>query len=525
MPDRVGQSLGNYQLIRLPGRGGFAEVYLGEHRRLGTQAAIKVLHTHVADSEEEAFLAEARTIARLEHPHIVRIFDFDVQDGTPSLVMNYASNGTLRQRHPKGARLPVPLVLDYLKQITAALQYAHEEKVIHRDIKPENMQLGRHNELLLSDFGIALIAQSSRLLSTQEVVGTAAYMAPEQLQGKPRLASDQYSLGVVIYEWLTGDRPFHGTFVELYSQHLSVPPPSLRSKVATLSPELDQVILTALAKDPTQRFASVKAFATAFEQAISGPASPARSVQENAVPTPSDLPRDAVPYSAPASSTTVTPLGTTPVKSHQLSPTPRHVAPAHAAYSTMSTPSSVIQPQVATPTTSSKQTPPLPRSRRGISRRTVIIGLTTLVALGGGAWITRSQPPQSSQSSQEGTLSYTYHGYDKMLAVAWSPDGKRIASGGIDHTVQVWNATDGSSAFTYKGHSSSVNAVAWSPNGKWIASGSDDMTVQVWNAIDGSSAFTYSGHSNRVNAVAWSPDGTWIASGSDDTTVQVWKGP
>jgi len=117
--------------------------------------------------------------------------------------MDYAPNGTLRQRHPKGVALPLPLIVSYVKQLADALQYAHDEKLIHRDVKPDNMLLGRRNEVLLSDFGIALVAQSTRYQSAQEMAGTMAYMAPEQIQGKPLLASDQYSLGIVIYEWLT----------------------------------------------------------------------------------------------------------------------------------------------------------------------------------------------------------------------------------------------------------------------------------------------------------------------------------
>ena len=174
--------------------------------------------------------------------------------------MDYAPNGTLRQRHPKGTLLPLDTILDYVKQIADALQYAHDEKVIHRDIKPENMLLGRRNEILLSDFGIALVVQSSRYQNTQEVIGTAAYMAPEQLQGKPRRASDQYSLGIVVYEWICGDRPFHGSFTEIYSQQLFVPPPSLCEKVPWLPSTLEEVVLKALAKDPGQRFDSVEAF-------------------------------------------------------------------------------------------------------------------------------------------------------------------------------------------------------------------------------------------------------------------------
>ena len=191
MPDKVGQQIGHYRLVRLLGSGGFAEVYLGEHLRLKTFAAIKILHTSLEDDDVEGFLREAQTVARLKHPHIVRVFDFDVENRIPFLVMDYLPNGNVRRFHPKGSLLPLATIVSYVTQVASALQYAHDEKLIHRDIKPENMLLDRDNTLVLSDFGIAIMAQSSRYQSTQQVAGTAAYMAPEQFQGKPRRASDQ----------------------------------------------------------------------------------------------------------------------------------------------------------------------------------------------------------------------------------------------------------------------------------------------------------------------------------------------
>src|SRR6266496_4036375 len=267
MADRVGQQLGNYQLIRLLGEGGFAEVYLGEHVHLGTQAAIKVLHTQLTSDDVEKFRTEARTIAHLSHPHIVRVLEFGIEGKTPFLVMDYAPHGTLCQRHPRGVLLPLATIVPYVKQVADALQYAHDEKLIHRDVKPENMLLGRHQEVVLSDFGIALVAQSSHYQNAQEMAGTMAYMAPEQIQGKPRPASDQYSLGIVVYEWISGDRPFHGSFTEVCTQHLFAPLPSLKEKVPEILPQVAHVIAIALAKDPKQRFASVQAFARALEQA------------------------------------------------------------------------------------------------------------------------------------------------------------------------------------------------------------------------------------------------------------------
>lgn len=266
-PQLLGQQLGNYRLTRLLGTGGFAEVYLGEHVHLGTEAAIKVLHTRLEQEDAETFGNEARTIARLKHPHIVRVLDFGIDGTLPYLVMDYAPQGSLRSRHARGTQLPLDLVLSYVKQLADALHYAHERKLIHRDLKPENILVDESDALVLSDFGIATIAQSSRSQNTQDIVGTAAYMAPEQLQGKPRPASDQYSFGIMVYEWLSGTRPFQGTFTEIASQHLLTPPPPLRERRSALPLAIEQVVLTALQKDPHQRFGNVKAFAVAFEQA------------------------------------------------------------------------------------------------------------------------------------------------------------------------------------------------------------------------------------------------------------------
>src|SRR5437899_10212704 len=156
--DRLEQQFGNYRLVSLLGQGGYAEVYLGQHVRLNQQAAIKVLHAHLSGIETEHFQQEAETIATLVHPGIVRVFDYDVQEGVPFLVIDYAPNGTLRHRYPKGSLVPLPVIVSAVKQVADALQYAHEQKFIHRDVKPENMLLGRRHEVLLSYLRIATIA-------------------------------------------------------------------------------------------------------------------------------------------------------------------------------------------------------------------------------------------------------------------------------------------------------------------------------------------------------------------------------
>jgi serine/threonine protein kinase len=512
MADRVGQHLGNYRLTRLLGRGGFAEVYLAEHLRLGTQAAIKVLLAHLASEEDaESFQKEARTIARLVHPHIVRVLDFDVQEGTPFLVMDYAPNGTLRQRHPRGMPLAPADILPYVKQVAAALQYAHDEKLIHRDIKPENMLLGRSNDILLSDFGIALMAQSSRQQSTQEVVGTVAYMAPEQIQGKPRPASDQYSLGIVIYEWLTGDRPFHGSFTEVCTQHLFAPPPPMREKLPNLAQAVEEVVMTALSKDYKQRFANMQAFATAFEQACQMGAllsAPTQRMQ----PSASRLPPTSI-LTPPNSGAPPTVISTPPTPA---APPTIVVPPAH-------TPAN--EPNISAPRLSRSGAPAQPAGTLLCTYRGHMKGVRSLAWSPDGSRIASGGFDNTVQlwKPDEGNGLYIYKGHaDVVESVAWSPDSKRMVSGSNDQTAQVWDARDGRNGFTYFGHSSYVYSVAWSPDGRRIVSGSYDQTAQVWDASNGANHIVYRGHSSVVESVAWSRDNRHIASGSDDQTVQVW---
>lgn len=267
MSDFIGLRLGNYRIVRLIGRGGFADVYLGEHIYLKIPAAIKVLNIQLMNDALESFLNEARIIALLEHPRIVRVLEFGVEGGiTPFLVMNYAENGTVRQRYPRKSILPLSHILSYTKQLAEALQYAHDYGVIYRDVKPENMLLGKNQRIQLSDFGLALLARNQTRLTGS--AGTTAYMAPEQLQGNPCRASDQYALGVVVYEWLCGSLPFTGSEREMTVQQLYTSPPSLCTKVPDVSPALEHVIMRALAKDPQARFATIQEFAQALEQAV-----------------------------------------------------------------------------------------------------------------------------------------------------------------------------------------------------------------------------------------------------------------
>jgi serine/threonine protein kinase len=276
--DRIGQQLGNYRLLRLLRQDNTVDVYQGEHIFLKTQAAIKVLPGELSQKALEVFIAGTRDIAQMKHPNILRLLEFGVEGKTPFLVTDYTSNGSLRQRHARGIPIAHATIVSYVKQIASALQHIHDKGLVHGGVRPENMLPGPQNRILLSDFSpmVGTLDEASTSIlsgSQEEEAEQLKYMAPEQLSGNPGPASDQYALGIVVYEWLSGDTPFHGSANEIRQQHYSPALPPLHTKAPTVSPELEQVVMTALKQDPAQRFASIAAFAHALEQILQ-PAQP-----------------------------------------------------------------------------------------------------------------------------------------------------------------------------------------------------------------------------------------------------------
>lgn len=270
--DRVGQQLGEYRLLRLLAQRGFADVYLGEHLTVNNRVVLRVFRAVLSDEDHEEFLREVQLLSGLDHPHILRVLDAAVEGGLPFIVMDSPSYETLRQRHPPGARLALETIVTYLKHVASALRYVHDQhNLIHRNIHPGSLVLDPDDAIVLSDFSHAFLAHHSMIMRTQvlaeAVVEAISYMAPEQIQGKPHQASDQYALGVMTYEWLCGRPPFSGSPLEIIGQHLSYPPSSMLGQVPELPPALEEVVFKALAKEPEQRFASAQDFVLALEQA------------------------------------------------------------------------------------------------------------------------------------------------------------------------------------------------------------------------------------------------------------------
>ncbi len=269
---RLDQCIGGYRLQCLLSRSNTVEVYLAEHILFHTEAVIKILAGPNEDIEK--FLAQASLLTQLQHPHIIEVFDFGMVEESAFMIMDYAPNGTLRQRYPKGTCLPLATILRYTRQIASALDYIHLHNLIHRDLKPQNMLLGTNDEIMLTDFGIAVVAQHFDADSPafRDFEGTVPYAAPEQLQGRPHKNSDLYALGIIIYEWVCGDWPFTGTYEEIVHQHLYTPPPFFSAKNREVSPAFEQVIHRALAKEPEQRFSNANDFLQALEQSYQAPA-------------------------------------------------------------------------------------------------------------------------------------------------------------------------------------------------------------------------------------------------------------
>jgi len=269
-----GQILGAYRIINQIGQGGMAAVYKAYQPSMDRNVAVKVLPGQLADSKEFAkrFQQEAHTIARLEHAHILPVFDYGESDGITYFVMRYLDAGTLKDKMEAGRPLPLTEIDRLFTQLADALSYAHSMGVIHRDLKPSNALIDSRGNLFLTDFGIAKILESAspRLTQTDAIMGTPAYISPEQAQAQTvDQRSDIYSLGIILYEMVTGRVPFVAdTPLAVILKHVSDALPLPSSIKSDIPEAIERVILKALAKNPDDRFATVTEFASAWKRAL-----------------------------------------------------------------------------------------------------------------------------------------------------------------------------------------------------------------------------------------------------------------
>ena len=327
-----GTTLGRYQIVSPLGQGGMASVYKAFQPALDRYVALKILRSGIVDDPEqrERFEREAKAIARLRHPSIVQVFDFDSVDGQSFIVMEFIDGGTLKTKLTElsaaGQRLPRGEAARIIGEVADALDTAHHLGIVHRDVKPSNVLLNRAGRAIMADFGIARILAASGQTQTGVGVGTPEYMSPEQGEGQPvDKQSDIYSLGVMAYELLTGRVPFKAdTPLAVVLAHVRDPLPMPSTLDPSIGPDVERVLLKAMAKSPSERYASAGEFGQALATALHA-ASTGQTGQISAAAASAAAP------AAPAAATPPSAPVVTPVAPPAPSPTPPAAKPRAGA--------------------------------------------------------------------------------------------------------------------------------------------------------------------------------------------------
>jgi hypothetical protein len=472
--------------------------------------ALKVAKPEQMSSPEriERFRREARAAATLTHPHIVGVFDSG-QDGPQHYIASAFVLGRSLEKvleEQAGRPLSVREAVDLVRKLAEALAYAHRQGVVHRDVKPSNVLLGQDGEPLLADFGLATRADEARLTQGEQALGSPGYMAPEQWRGQAGPASDQYSLGCLLFELLTEHLPFSGGNAGHFMfLHLNEPVPSPRRDRPRLPRDLETICLKCLEKEPARRYPDCQELADDLRRWLEGEPIRARrlGVRERLVRWARREPRLAIAVSVAVLALVglAVVLGVSAEWQRELNRKLRF----ETAEKDKEQAAKELQYRTALFANDLK------RAQEALQQRDLVTARRIL----------ESQPKELRGWEWDYVKALCDRTYRSLIghtaavsSVAISPDGQRIITGSEDRTAKVWDAGTGLELLSLTGHTGWVSSVAISADCQRIVTGSGDRTAKVWDANTGRELLSLKGHTSEVRGVAISRDGRRIVSGS-----------